>query len=294
MKRMGLGLAALGRPGYINLGHAEDLGGDYEVAAMERHTHQMLDSAYSLGIRYFDAARSYGQAEAFLSSWLKAHPAKAEKVFVGSKWGYTYTAGWQISASQHEVKDHSLPTLDRQWKISESLLGGHLQLYQVHSATLESGILENAAVHRRLHSLKEKGIQIGLSLSGPQQADTLEAAMRVAFDGIPLFDSVQATFNLLEVSAGPALEAAHAQGLKVIIKEALANGRLTERNPDPAFTPLKRALKALAQDSAGGIDAAALAFVLAHPWVDIVLSGAAQVSHLESNLAAREIEWEAA
>ena len=32
---LGLGLAALGRPGYINLGHAADLAHDYDVAAME-------------------------------------------------------------------------------------------------------------------------------------------------------------------------------------------------------------------------------------------------------------------
>ena len=31
---VGLGLAALGRPGYINLGHADDLGHDYGVAAI--------------------------------------------------------------------------------------------------------------------------------------------------------------------------------------------------------------------------------------------------------------------
>src|SRR5688500_10857089 len=36
---IGLGLAALGRPGYINLGHAADLGHDYDVAAMTAHTH---------------------------------------------------------------------------------------------------------------------------------------------------------------------------------------------------------------------------------------------------------------
>jgi hypothetical protein len=42
-----LGLAALGRPGYINLGHAEDPERDYEVAHMEVHTHAVLDEAYA-------------------------------------------------------------------------------------------------------------------------------------------------------------------------------------------------------------------------------------------------------
>src|SRR5262249_51543427 len=68
--QLGLGLAALGRPGYITLGHGEDLGGETSVAAMERHCHVMLDAAWTAGVRWFDAARSYGRAEQFLASWL--------------------------------------------------------------------------------------------------------------------------------------------------------------------------------------------------------------------------------
>ena len=33
---LGLGLAALGRPGYVNLGHADDLGRNYDEQVMER------------------------------------------------------------------------------------------------------------------------------------------------------------------------------------------------------------------------------------------------------------------
>ena len=69
---LGLGLAALGRPGYINLGHAADLAHDYDVAAMEKRAHAALDAAWAAGVRYFDAARSYGRAEEFLGRWLAA------------------------------------------------------------------------------------------------------------------------------------------------------------------------------------------------------------------------------
>ena len=61
---IGLGLAAVGRPGYINLGRDEDLGEDRSVEALRNHTHELLDAAYAQGVRYFDAARSYGRAEA--------------------------------------------------------------------------------------------------------------------------------------------------------------------------------------------------------------------------------------
>lgn len=89
---IGLGLAALGRPGYINLGHGADLGGERGVAAMEARAHAVLDAAWQGGVRYLDAARSYGLAEAFLGGWLDARGIAPGEVAVGSKWGYTYPA----------------------------------------------------------------------------------------------------------------------------------------------------------------------------------------------------------
>ena len=48
-----------------------------------------------------------------------------------------------MDAEVHEVKDHSLAALARQAAESRELLGDHLDLYQVHSATLDSGVLED-------------------------------------------------------------------------------------------------------------------------------------------------------
>jgi aryl-alcohol dehydrogenase-like predicted oxidoreductase len=123
---IGIGLAALGRPGYITIGHADALGRNYDVTAMEAGAHRVLDKAYAMGVRYFDAARSYGRAEAFLASWLQRRGIPPGDVVVGSKWGYTYTAGWQVEAAAHEVKEHSLAVLQRQWKESQAHLGAHL------------------------------------------------------------------------------------------------------------------------------------------------------------------------
>lgn len=294
VSRMGLGLAALGRPGYINLGHAQDLAEDYDVAAMEAHAHDVLDAAWAAGIRYFDAARSYGRAEAFLGSWLAKRQIDPATVAVGSKWGYTYTAGWQIEAEKHEVKEHSRPVLQRQIGESRALLGDQLNLYQIHSATLDSGVLENEAVLTELARLRQDGLLIGLSLSGANQAETLYRALAVRVDGRSLFDSVQATWNLLEQSAGPALQEAHDAGLGVIIKEALANGRLTPRNQAPDFAAQMARLNEAATHHHTTVDALALAAVLAQPWVDIVLSGAATVEHLQSNVAAVNVKWDEA
>lgn len=292
--RLGLGMAALGRPGYINLGHGDDYRDGRGVEAMQARAFALLDAAWDAGVRYFDAARSYGRGEAFLGAWLEARQIPPDAVTVASKWGYTYTAGWQIEAERHEVKDHSLPVLKRQRAETRAQLGDWLDLYQIHSATFESGVLEDAAVHRELARLKQGGLLIGLTLSGPRQAAVLARAMEIEVDGVRLFDAVQATWNLLEPSAGPALAAAHAAGLGVVVKEALANGRLTARNDDPAFAARRRVLDGLAERLGATPDAVALAAVLAQPWADVVLSGAATTAQLASNLEAVRLPWDAA
>jgi aryl-alcohol dehydrogenase-like predicted oxidoreductase len=279
---LGLGLAALGRPGYINLGHHDDVG-DTDVDAMERHAHAVLDAAHDGGVRYYDAARSYGRGEAFLASWLRRRGLTREDVTVGSKWGYTYTADWRVDADEHEVKDLSVATLRRQLGETRALLGEHLALYQIHSATLESGVLDDAAVRDDLARLRDEGVFVGLTATGPRQADTIERALELGG-----FDAVQATWNLHERSATGALSGAHDAGLGVIVKEALANGRLTARGVTDG------PLAAGARERGTTPDALALAGVMAQPWVDVVLSGVATVDTLQSNLAALDVEWDAA
>lgn len=292
VSRIGLGMAALGRPGYINLGHAADLAHEYDPAAMEANAHAVLDAAWTAGVRYFDAARSYGRAEAFLASWLHARAIDPATVTVGSKWGYAYTAGWRVAAPVHEVKEHSLAQLQQQLGESQALLGAYLRLYQIHSATLESGVLDNQPVLDELARLRDGGLAIGLSVSGAAQADTLARALDIAVGGAPLFATVQATWNLLEPSAGAMLATAHAAGMGVIVKEALANGRLTDRNTDPAFAPQLRQLRAAAAHQGITVDALALAAVLNQPWADVVLSGAATPAQIAANVAALDVSWD--
>jgi aryl-alcohol dehydrogenase-like predicted oxidoreductase len=289
VSRLGLGLAAIGRPGYITLGRAADLGADRSIDALRDRCHALLDVAWAEGIRYLDAARSYGLAESFLASWLDLRGRSRDELTVGSKWGYTYTADWQVGAKVNEVKDHSLPAFRRQFRESEAQLGPWLRLYQVHSATLDSGILQDATVHRELVQMRERGIAVGLSVSGPRQADTIRAALDVRVDGERVFDTVQATWNLLEPSAGDMLGEAHVDGVGVIVKEALANGRLVSDDDDQA-----RAMLGVARVDAPAptADAIAIAAVLAQPWADVVLSGAVTADQLRSNVAALEVRLE--
>ncbi|MGV9346785.1 aldo/keto reductase [Streptomyces spiralis] len=282
---LGLGLAAVGRPGYINLGRDGDLPADRTVDALRERTHELLQAAYAQGVRYFDAARSYGRSEEFLAGWLRAHP-EIDDVVIGSKWGYTYTAGWTTDAERHEVKDHSLAAYERQRAETAELLGDRLDLYQIHSLTPDSPALTDKELHARLAEAAASGLTIGFSTSGPAQADTVRAALQVTVDGEPLFRTVQSTYNALETSVGPALAEAHDAGLTVIVKEGMANGRLAEPHaPD--------ALKAVAAATGLGCDAVALALILRQPWAGVVLSGAATATQLASNLHAAVVDLDA-
>jgi aryl-alcohol dehydrogenase-like predicted oxidoreductase len=282
VSRIGLGLAAIGRPAYITTDRAADLGSDRSMDALRARTWQLLDAAYAAGVRYLDVARSYGSAEAFLSGWL-ASTSDIHDVVVGSKWGYTYVGGWDVAAPVQEVKDLSLANFERQYAESRALLGENLRLYQVHSLTIESGAMDDKPLLAALARRREEGLLIGITTTGPRQGDTIGRALEVRVDGKQLFSAVQATWNLLEPSAGPALSEASAAGWAVIVKEAVANGRLTHvGDAGGGQTPLGRAAAA-AQVTP---DALAMATALAQPWVSVVLSGAVSVEQLTSNLRA--------
>ncbi|MEV7192969.1 aldo/keto reductase [Streptomyces sp. NPDC093510] len=280
---IGLGLAAVGRPGYITLGRDTDLPHPRSVDALRERTLELLDAAYASGVRYIDVARSYGRSEEFLADWLRARP-DIRDVVVGSKWGYTYTADWRTEVEgPHEVKDHSPAAYARQRAETADLLGDRLDLYQVHSVTPGSPALTDKELHARLAELAAEGITVGLSVSGPEQAAAIRAALAVTVDGEPLFRTVQATYNILETSAGPALAEAHDAGLTVIVKEGMANGRLA----GPYAPPV---LREVADETGLGCDAVALAVLLAEPWAGVVLSGAATSVQLVSNLHAAAVD----
>ena len=282
MPQLGFGLAAVGRPAYITAGRDRDLPPGRSRSALGVRSHELLDRAYAAGIRYVDAARSYGDAERFLGCWLRERAV--EDVFVASKWGYTYVGDWRMDSEQHEVKSHDLATFERQLAESRAELGDRLRLYQVHSVTPDSPLLDDVALLRRLAELRAEGIEVGASTSGARQAEAIRRLLEVTVDGARLMTSVQATWNLLEPSAGPALAEAHSAGLRVVVKEAVANGRLTlpDRDLDPR-------LVAVADRHGVGVDAVALAAVLHQPWCGVVLSGAVTVDQLDANLAAPRV-----
>jgi aryl-alcohol dehydrogenase-like predicted oxidoreductase len=286
VSRLGLGLAAVGRPGYITLGRARDLGPARSPDALWARCAVLLDASRAAGVRYVDAARSYGRAEEFLGRWLAERGLSRDMLTVGSKWGYRYTAGWTVDAPVHEQKEHSVERFRTQLAETVALIGNWLDLYQIHSATVDSGALTDGTLLAALAEARRAGRfrALGVTLSGAESARALDLALAARVDGEPVFDVVQATFNVLEPSLASGLAAAHESGLGVIVKEVHANGRLTDANDRPEDAAMLDRLRRAA--GARPLDRLAVAFALAHPFVDVVLSGAATRVQLESHVAA--------
>src|SRR5690606_413763 len=154
LARTAVGLAAIGRPAYINLGRTTVLPSSRDVSAMREVTYEVLDAAYAEGIRRVDVARSYGRAEEFLAGWLadRGHG----DVVVSSKWGYDYVGEWRVDAEVHEVKEHSLSRFRAQWEKTRSLLGDVVSLCQVHSLTPDSPQIGRASWRERGERLEAR------------------------------------------------------------------------------------------------------------------------------------------
>ncbi|MFT5848975.1 MAG: aryl-alcohol dehydrogenase-like predicted oxidoreductase [Psychroserpens sp.] len=279
--QIGLGLAALGRPEYINI--REDSNIDKSKTAFKTNAFDVLDFAYQNGVRFFDTAPSYGLGEHFLLDWKNARQHK--DVTLSTKWGYTYVANWELGfEGKHEVKEHSVSKLNEQWETSKALLL-QLKIYQVHSATIESGILKDTSIHERLFQLKkEYGLKIGITTSGFNQSEILNIAKDIAVNNELLFDSYQVTYNVFEQSTFNTLQELKTKGKTIIIKEALANGRVFTNEHT------KKHLETLSKIYNVKIDAIALRFVIDTLQPTIVLSGASNTNHLAQNLKALDFE----
>ncbi|MCM5663853.1 aldo/keto reductase [Galbibacter mesophilus] len=283
--RIGLGTAALGRPLYINVKQEKTAVSDLNAFKMKGI--QVLDAAYEMGVRFFDTAPGYGLAENLLLEWLKSK--NDTTVEVSTKWGYTYVANFDPNAKVHEVKEHSLHKLNEQWEYSKGLQP-NLKLYQIHSATLETGVLSNDKILAKLFELKkEQNLEIGATTSGHNQVEIIKKALDVSVEREQLFDSFQITYNILEQDVIKLCNELSLQEKKILVKEALANGRIFKNNAYPHYKEMYAYLSFLADKYQVGEDAIALRFCMQTIPKSLVLSGASNISHLEANLKANDI-----
>jgi len=281
--KIGFGTAAIGRPQYINIRPKAST--EFSLDAFRKAGIEMLESAYEQGVRYFDTAPGYGMAEQLIMDWTKTK--NDSNIEIATKWGYTYVANFDLNATQHEVKEHSLFKLNKQWTQSKKLLP-LLTTYQIHSATFETGVLDNPNILNRLFALKQAhNIRMGITTTGANQVEVLKKAIDVEINGTLLFDVFQVTYNLFDQSLANVVKEHLTKNKRLVIKEALANGRVFPNDNYPHYAKTYEILHSLANKYGVGIDAIALRFCIdsLHPLPQFkVLSGAATQQQLSENL----------
>jgi len=278
--QLGLGTAALGRPQYINLRQEEPNAQD--LKAFKEQGFAVLENAYNLGIRYFDTAPGYGLAEQLVLEWLQTK--NDPNIQIATKWGYTYVANFDANATIHEIKEHTLKKLWEQWEVSKALIP-HLRVYQIHSATLESGVLDNKDVLDHLAFIKQEYLlEIGITVTGANQLAIIKKALDVTVGGKQLFDAFQVTYNMMDQSLDQISVELARQEKKIIIKEALANGRVFRNKGYKHYDGLYDNLERLSNKYGVGTDAIALQFCGQMFPKSIILSGASNITQLQENL----------
>ncbi len=288
IQNIALGTAAIGRPLYINIKQQDTE--IFDRIKFKQSSIEVLEAAYQNGIRYFDTSPGYGIAEQILIEWLK--DKKDRSIEVATKWGYSYVANFDPKATLHEIKDHSLSQLLKQWETSQQLIP-YLSTYQIHSATLDTGVLKNREVLEKLAEIKaDNRLKIGLTTTGNNQVEVIRKAMEISVDQSQLFDSFQVTYNILDQSLLDVADFMIASGKRIIIKEALANGRIFKNKNYPEYSHLYQTLEQMAKKYEVGVDAVALRFCVDSIRPFLVLSGASEEVQIKENLKSNRIKLE--
>lgn len=233
---IGFGAFKIGRNQGIKYERGYDLP---DEAACARLLNEVLD----LGIDLVDTAPAYGISEARIGRHLAA---RRDEFTLSTKVGETFEDG----TSRYDFTAAAIESsLDRSL---DRLRTDRLDLVFVHSDGRDLEIIEDGVVLDALVRRRDRGEIGAIGFSGK----TVEGHVAAIETGV--VDCLMVEYHALDDSQRPAMEAAVAAGLGVLVKKGLASGRL-----DPET---------------------ALPFCLEGPGVASVVVGSLTTSNLERNL----------
>jgi aryl-alcohol dehydrogenase-like predicted oxidoreductase len=225
----------------------------------EAEVFSFLEYAVRVGVIFFDTAPAYGLSEQRFGTFLRGL-AKTERdcLFVATKFGEHWDP-----ITQSTYVDHSYPALLRSFETSLELLGGRIELLQVHKATV--AVLKHDDVHRALEQAATLGVaNFGASASDAVTLNSIADSRKFAFVQMPL--------NAQNTQFAPAAQYVIKCGKSVIVNRPFAMGHLVQ----------------LSQGSADDIHGRARAFeyICSHVRKGVVLTGTKNKQHLAQNVEA--------
>ncbi|MFI5009058.1 MAG: aldo/keto reductase [Solirubrobacterales bacterium] len=232
-----------------------------------------LLAALERGVRFFDTAPAYGEAEALVGATV----GEREDCTVATKLAIPL-GGWEAPSPQ-ATRDHvracahaSLRTLRRQ----------RLDVLQIHNA--DEALIQRGAVVAALVELHQEGLVASLGATVYGETNALAAI------AVPELDVVQIAYNALDRRPERrVLPAAAAAKKTVVARSLLLHGVLSPAGRDlqGPFVPLGAATDALRHAlgvSWEELPGAAVAFVASRPGIDCALLGPREETELAALL----------
>jgi aryl-alcohol dehydrogenase-like predicted oxidoreductase len=238
-----LGTIGIGKPwGFANA-----------VVPSEHQAMELLERAFTLGIRYFDTAPSYGIGEERLGRFLRGLTAKDRgELRIATKFGEHWNAD-----RREPFVDHSYGALARSLDGSLERLG-RIDFLQLHKTTPEA--LRSRDVARSWQYAATCGVPtIGASVSDLQSADIALAD--------ETFQILQFPYNALQTTFDDVLRRAAARGMRVAVNRPFGMGRMLYENRELSKSDAFR-------------------FILRERFDGAILSGTKSAVHLEENYQA--------
>ena len=296
--KSGLKLSALSLGSWVTFGKQVDL----------RDAKTLLQSAYDVGVNFFDNAEGYeaGESEKIMGEAIDSLGLPRDTFAVSSKVFWGGKKPMQLGLSAKHIRDACDAALVR-------LRVDYLDLFYCHRPDIDTPIVETV---RAMHNLIQQGkiLYWGTSEWSAQQITEAHAVALTHHLTPPSMEQPQ--YNMLhrarvEAEYRPLYEN---YGMGTTIWSPLANGMLTGKYnngiPDdsrltlPGYEWLRdlwtsdegkmklekiRALTKLAEDNGMSVTHLALAWCLKNPNVSTVILGASRLSQLEDNLKAIDV-----
>jgi len=228
----------------------------------------LIRRAIDSGMFYIDTSRGYGESEWVLGRALRDGYRK--KVLLSTK-----CSPWVM-----RVRPDDVPTAKVvRRRIEESMRRldvDYLDFYQVWNidsaehfaqATAPGGMVEG------IMKAREEGLVRHLGFTTHDSVENLLGYM----DRVDWCETILFTYNLMNRTYAPAIEAAHRHGIGTLVMNPVGGGRLAESSP---------VLLGLAREvGAESVPELAVRYVLSNPNVDSIVCGIAKPSDVDDTIA---------
>lgn len=231
----------------------------------------LIRKAIDAGMVYIDASRGYEDCELKLARALKN--GYREKVILSTKWS---PWGMPIDKTDAPSADCVRRRIDEQMKRLDVDCLDFYQVWSINSREQFDQVVRRGGMLDGIRKAVGEGLvgHIGFTTHDEPES-TISYLPEAEWCEIILF-----SYNLLQTRYAPAIAAAHAHGIGMLVMNPVAGGRLAE--PSPVLASLANEVGAIS------VPDLAIRYIMSNPNVDTILSGVGKPGDIQDSVASVE------